>query len=82
MCELRTSDVQSEFRKGRASRDQIANIQWIIEKVRVPEKTSASASLSILKPLDCVDHKKLQKTLKEMEVSELLTCLLRNLYAH
>ena len=44
-----TPDVQSEFRKGRASRDQIANIQWIIEKVRVPEKTSAS--LTTLKPL-------------------------------
>ena len=67
-------DVQAGFRKGRGTRDQIANIRWIMEKARVPEKKYAKA-------FDCVDHNKLWKILKEMRIPDHLTCLLRNLYA-
>ena len=77
------------FTKGRGTRDQIANICWIIEKTReLPKKKkSISASLTMLKSLtvwitaDCVDHSILWKILKEMGIKEHLTCPLRNLYA-
>ena len=72
-------DVQAGFRKGRGTRDQIANICWIIEKARGFKKTSAL--LTTLKAFDCVNHKKLWKILKEMRMPDHLTCLLRNLYA-
>ena len=75
-------DVQTGFRKGRGTRDQIANIHWIMEKAReFQKKTSISALLTMPKPFDCVDHNKLWKILKEMGISDHLTCLLRNLYA-
>ena len=67
-------DVQAGFRKGRGTRDQIANIHWITEKTREFQKTSISALLS-------VDHNKLWEILKEMGIPDHLTCLLRNLYA-
>ena len=57
-------DVQTGFRKGRGTRDQIANIRWIIEKERIPEKTSTSASLTTLKLLTCVDHSTLGRFFK------------------
>ena len=72
-------DVQAGFRKGRGTRDQIGNICWIIEKARGFQKTSAS--LTMLKAFDCMDHKKLWKILKEMDIPDHLICLLRNLYA-
>ena len=75
-------DVQAGFRKGRGTRDQIANIHWIIEKARNSRKAFTSASLTILnKAFDCVDHNKLWKILQETGISDHLTCLLRNLYA-
>ena len=73
-------DVQAGFRKGRGTRDQIANICWIIEKARKFRKTSISASLTMLKPLT-LNHSKLWKILKEMGIPDHLTYLLRNLYA-
>ena len=78
-CEL--PEVQAGFRKGRGTRDQITSIPWIIEKARVPEKTSTSALLTMQKAFDYVDHNKLWKILQEMEIPDHLTCLLRNLYA-
>ena len=72
-------DVQAGFRKGRGTRDQIANIHWIIEKAREFQKTPTSVSLTTLKPLT-VDHNKLWKTLKEIGIPDHLICLLRNLY--
>ena len=72
-------DVQAEFRKGRGTRDQIANIRWIIEKAREFQKTATSASLA--KAFDCVDHNKLWKILLEMEIPDHLEGLLRNLHA-
>ena len=74
------SDVQAGFRKGRETRDQIANIHWIIEKAREFQKKSISALLTMPKPLT-VDHNKLWKILKVMGIPDYLTCLLRNLYA-
>ena len=75
-------DVQGGFRKGRGTRDQIANIHWIMEKAReFQKKTPISAFLTMPKPFDCVDHNKLWKILKEMGIPDHLTCLLRNLYA-
>ena len=71
-------DVRTEFRKGR-TRDQIANIRWIIEKAREFQKNICF--IDYVKAFDCVDHNKLWKILKEMEVPDHLTCLLRNLYA-
>ena len=71
-------DVQAGFRKGRGTRDQIANIYWIIEKAREFQKNIISA---YAKAFDCVDHNKLWKILKEMGIRDHLTCLLRNLYA-
>ena len=75
-------DVQAGFRKGKGTRDQIANIHWIIEKARqFQKKTSISASLIMPKLLTVYITKKLWKILQEMGLPEHLTCLLRNLYA-
>ena len=78
-CEL--SDVQAGFRKGRGTRDQIANIHWIIKKAREIQKNIYFCFIDYAKAFDCVDHNKPQKILKEMGIPEHLTCLLRNLYA-
>ena len=74
-------DVQAGFRKGRRTRDQIANIRWIIEKVREFLKNIYFCFIDYAKAFDCVDHNKLWKILKKMGIPEQLTCLLRNLYA-
>ena len=74
-------DVQAGFRKGRSPRDQMANILGSSKKQESSRKTSASALLTMLKPLTCVDHNKLWKVLKEMGIPGHLTHLLRNLYA-
>ena len=74
-------DVQAEFRKGRGSRDQIANICWIIEKAREFQKNIYFCFIDYAKVFDCVDHHKLWKILQEMGIADHLTCLLRNLYA-
>ena len=74
-------DVQAGFRKGRGTRDQIANICWIIEKAREFQKNTYFCFIDYTKAMDCVDHNKLWKILKEMEIPDHLTCLLRNLYA-
>ena len=73
-------EVQAGFRKGRGTRDQIANIRWI-EKAREVQKNIYFCFIDYAKAFDCVDHTKLQKILKEMGISDHLTCLLRNLYA-
>ena len=75
------SDVQAGFRKGRGTRDQIANICWIIEKAREFQKSIYFCLIDYAKALDYVDHNKLWKILKEMGIPDHLTCLLRNLYA-
>ena len=75
------SDVQAGFRKGRGTRDQIANICWIIEKAREFQKNIYFCFIDYTKAFDCVDHNKLWKILKEMGIPDHLTCLLRNLYA-
>ena len=72
-------DVQAGFRKGRGTRDQIANIHWIIEKAREFQKNIYFCYIDYAKAFDCVDHNKLWKILKEMGISDHLTCLLRNL---
>ena len=74
-------DLQVGFRKGRGTRDQIANIRWIIEKAREFQKNIYFCFIDYAKAFDCVDHSKLQKILKGMGVPEHLTCLLRNPYA-
>ena len=74
-------DVQAGFRKDRATRDQIANISWIIEKAREFQKDIYFCFIDYAKAFDCVDYNKLWKTLKEMGIPDHLTCLLRNLYA-
>ena len=74
-------DVQAGFRKGRGTRDQIANICWVIEKAKVFQKNIYFCFIDYAKAFDCVDHNKLWKILKEMGIREHLTCLLRNLYA-
>ena len=74
-------DVQAGFRKGRGTRDQIANICWIIKKAREFQKNIYFRFIDYVKAFDCVDHNKLLKILKEMEIPDHLTCLLRNLYA-
>ena len=74
-------DVQAGFRKGRGTRDQIANIRWIFEKAREFQKNIYICFLDYAKSFDCVDHKKLWKILKEMGIPDHLTCVLRNLYA-
>ena len=72
-------DVQAGFRKGRGTRDQIANICWIIEKAREFHKNIYFCFIDYAKAFDCVDHNKLWKILKEMGIPDHLTCLLRNL---
>ena len=74
-------DVQAEFRRGRRTRDQIANIRWIIKKARELQKNIYFCFLDYAKASDCVDHNKLCRILKEMGILDHLTCLLRNLYA-
>ena len=74
-------DVQARFRKGRGTRDQIANIRWIIKKAREFQKNTYFCFIDYTKAIDCVDHNKLWKILKVMEIPDHLTCLLRNLYA-
>ena len=74
-------DVQAGFRKGRGTRDQIANIRWIIEKAREFQKNVSFCFIDYAKAFDCVDHNKLWKILQEMGIPHHLTCLLRNLYA-
>ena len=74
-------NVQAGFRKGRETRDQIANIHWIIKKARVFQKNIYFYFIDYAKAFDCVDHNKLWKILKKMGISDHLTCLLRNLYA-
>ena len=73
--------VQAGFRKGRGTRDQIANIRWIMEKAREFQKNSYICFIDNTKAFDCVYHNKLWKILKEMGIPDHLTCLLRNLYA-
>ena len=74
-------DVQAGFRKGRGTRDQIANIRWIIEKAREFQKNIYFCFIDDTKAFDCVDHNKLWKILKKMGIPYHLTYLLRNLYA-
>ena len=74
-------DVQAGFRKGRGTRDQTANIRWIIEKAREFQKNIFCCFIDYVKVFDCVDHNKLWKILPEMGIPDCLTCLLRNLYA-
>ena len=78
-CELPV--VQADFRKGRGTRDQIANICWIMEKAREFQKNIYFRFTDYAKAFDCVDHNQLWKILKEMGIPDHLTCLLRNLYA-
>ena len=73
--------VQAGFRKGRGTRDQIANICWIIKKARDFQKNIYFCFIDCAKAFDCVDYHKLWKILKEMGIPDSLTCLLRNLYA-
>ena len=73
-------DVQAGFRKGRGTRDQIANVCWVIEKAREFQENIYFCFIDYAKAFDCVDHNKLQKILKEMGIPDHLTCLLRNLY--
>ena len=74
-------DVQAGFRKGRENRDQITNICWIIEKAREFQKNIYFCFIDYAKAFDCVDHNKLWKILKEMGITDHLTCLLANLCA-
>ena len=74
-------DVQAGFRKGKGTRDQIANIRWIMERAREFQKNIYFCFIDYAKAFDCVDHNKLWKILKEMGIPDHLTCLLRNLYA-
>ena len=74
-CEL--PDVQAGFRKGRGTRDQIANIRWIMEKAKEFQKNIYFCFIDYAKAFDCINHSKLWKILQEMEISEHLTCLLR-----
>ena len=74
-------DVQAGFRKGRGTRDEIANIQWLMEKAREFQKNIYFCFIDYAKAFDCVDHNKLWKILKELGIPDHLTCLLRNLYA-
>ena len=74
-------DVQARFRKGRGSRDQIANIRWIIEKEREFQKNIYFCFIDYAKAFDCVEHNKLWKILQEIGIPAHLTCLLKHLYA-
>ena len=78
-CEL--PDVQAGFRKGRRTRDQMANICWIIEKAREFQKSIYFCFFDYAKAFDCVDYNKRWKILKEMGIPDHLPCLLRNLHA-
>ena len=78
-CEL--PDVQAGFIKGRGTRDQIANIRWIMEKAREFQKNIYFCFIDYAKTFDSVDHNKLRKILKEIKIPDHLTCLLKNLYA-
>ena len=78
-CEI--PDIQDGFRKGRGTRDQVANIHWIIEKAREFQKNIYFCFIDYAKAFDCVDKNKLWKILKEMEIPDHLICLTRNLYA-
>ena len=73
-------DVQAGLRKGKGTRDQIANICWIIEKAREFQKNIYFCFIDYAKAFDCVDHNTLWKILQEMGISDHMTCLLRNLY--
>ena len=73
--------VQAGFRKGRESRDQIANIRWIMEKAREFQKSICFCFIDYAKAFDCVDHNNLWKILQEMGIPNHLVCLLENLYA-
>ena len=74
-------DVQTGFRKGRGTRDQITNIRWIIEKSREFQKNIYFCFIAYAKAFDCVGHNKLWEILQEMGIPDHLTCFLRNLYA-
>ena len=74
-------DVQADFRKGRGTRDQIANIRWVIKKAREFQNNIYLCLIDYGKAFDCVDHHKLWQILKEKGIPDHLTCLLRNLYA-
>ena len=78
-CEL--PDVQAGFRKGRRTRDQIANIHWIMEKAREFQKNIYFCYIDDAKAFDCVDHNNLWKSLQAMGIPDHLSCLLRNPYA-
>ena len=78
-CEI--PDVQAGFRKGRGTRDQIANMCWIIEEAREFQKNIYFCFIDYIKAFDCVDHNKLWNILKQTGIPDHLTCLLRNLYA-
>ena len=78
-CEL--PDVHAGFRKGRETRNQIANICWIIKKAREFQKNIYFCFIDYAKAFDCVDHNQLWKILKEVGIPDHLTCLWRNLYA-
>ena len=78
-CEL--PDVQAGFRKGRGTRDQIANIHLIIKKARELQKNIYFCFIDYAKAFDCVDHNNPWKILQEMGIPDHLTCLFRNLYA-
>ena len=78
-CDL--PDVQAGFRKGRGTRDQMANICWIIKKAKEYQENICFCFIDYSKDFGCVDHHKLWKILKEMGIPVHLTCLLRNLYA-
>ena len=75
------SDIQNGFTKGRGTRDQTANIRWIIEKAKEFQKNIYLCYIDYAKAFDCVDHNKMCKILQEMGTPDHLTCLLRNLYA-
>ena len=77
-CEI--PDVQAGFRKGRGTRDQIANIGWIIEKARVFQKNIYFCFIYYAKAFHCVDHSKLWKILQETGIPDHLTCLLKNIW--
>ena len=72
-------DIQARLRKSRGTRDQIVNILWIIEKAREFQKNIHLCFIDYAKAFDCVDHNKLWKALKEMEIPDHFTCLLKNL---
>ena len=81
ICDRELPDAQAGFRKGRETRDQIANIHWIMEKAREFQKNIYFCFIDYAKAFDCVDHKKLWEILKEMGIPGHVTGLLRNLYA-